>query len=116
MGEVTERHKIWPKTSENKAPTLLKLYSYEVPEIVAADYTAKFGSILLNDDRGTRTAVIEHNYESHHNKYPLIVVNILREWLLGKGLEPVTWKTLTDTLRECRLHTLADRIKQRENI
>ena len=116
MGEVTEKHRIWPETSENKAPTLLKLYSYEVPEIVAADYTAKFGSILLNDDRGTRTAVIEHNYENHHNKYPLIVVNILREWLLGKGLEPVTWKTLTDTLQECRLHTLADKIKQGENI
>ena len=36
---------------------------------------------------------------------------ILQEWLEGKGLEPVTWETLVQTLRNTKLFTLADSVK-----
>ena len=36
---------------------------------------------------------------------------ILQEWLEGKGLEPVTWETLIQTLRDSKLSSLADHIQ-----
>ena len=35
---------------------------------------------------------------------------ILREWLLGSGVKPVTWGTLVEVLKKCRLN-LADEIE-----
>ena len=40
-----------------------------------------------------------------------VLLRILQEWLEGKGLEPVTWETLVQTLRNTKLFTLADSVK-----
>ena len=39
-----------------------------------------------------------------------IARKILQEWLEGKGL-PVTWETLVRTLKNSKLYSVADRIK-----
>ena len=40
----------------------------------------------------------------------MICLEILQEWLMGKGL-PVTWETLVQTLRDSRLYALADKVQ-----
>ena len=40
----------------------------------------------------------------------ITVVQILQEWLEGRGLEPVTWETLIRTLRDSDLSALADEV------
>ena len=40
-----------------------------------------------------------------------VLLRILQEWLEGKGLGPVTWETLVQTLRNTKLFTLADSVK-----
>ena len=40
-----------------------------------------------------------------------VLLRILQEWLEGKGLWPVTWETLVQTLRNTKLFTLADSVK-----
>ena len=39
-----------------------------------------------------------------------IVLGILQEWLVGKGL-PVTWESLIQTLRDTDLSVLAEQIQ-----
>ena len=40
-----------------------------------------------------------------------ICCKILQEWLEGKGLQPVTWETLTKTFRDTGLSSLAEQIQ-----
>ena len=46
----------------------------------------------------------------HLNDAERINVEILQEWLTGRGKQPVTWATLVDVLHDIGLHTLADEI------
>ena len=38
-------------------------------------------------------------------------INILKEWIAGKGKHPVTWKTLTEVLHDSGLSELAGEIE-----
>ena len=40
-----------------------------------------------------------------------VTQRVLQEWLEGKGLEPVTWETLIQTLRDSGLSPLAEHIQ-----
>ena len=40
-----------------------------------------------------------------------VTQRVLQEWLEGKGLEPVTWETLIQTLRDSGLSSLAEHIQ-----
>ena len=40
-----------------------------------------------------------------------INIEIIEEWVAGKGKHPVTWKTLTQVLRDIELSTLAGEIE-----
>ena len=40
-----------------------------------------------------------------------INIEIIEEWVTGKGKHPVTWKTLTEVLRDIELSTLAEEIE-----
>ena len=40
-----------------------------------------------------------------------VTQRVLQEWLKGRGLEPVTWETLIQTLRDSGLSSLADHIQ-----
>ena len=44
------------------------------------------------------------------NNAEKITANILEEWIAGKGKHPVTWKTLTEVLRDTELSVLAGEI------
>lgn len=51
---------------------------------------------------------IEHTYHSNPEQ---INTEILREWLTGKGKQPVTWTTLIVTLEDIGLSALANDIR-----
>ena len=47
----------------------------------------------------------------HCNDAEEINKEILREWLTGRGKQPVTWATLVEVLRDIKLTTLASDIE-----
>ena len=115
VGEAQEKHTTWFETPVNGELTLPKMYGYNIPERIGPNYL-EFGVKLLADTHGTRIAAIKRDYEGRSNCYEAIVVHILRKWLQGGGLGPVTWRTLTKTLRDCQLGALADEIERGENL
>ena len=40
-----------------------------------------------------------------------INIEITEEWVAGKGIHPINWKTLTEVLRDNELSTLAEEIE-----
>ena len=108
-GEVGDHHLMWldaPATDTGK-PSLPKLLKLGVEEAVGTHYLS-FGTFLLNDETGSRIDVIEHDCLGKSHR---IIRKILQEWLAGKG-KPCTWETLAITLCDCKLKTLAKKIKQ----
>ena len=85
-------------------PELLRL---EIPEGIASSYTT-FGIFLLNDEMGDQVDII---VDKNRGDPERISHNILREWLKGKGLLPVTWETLVKALRDTKLFALADKVQ-----
>ena len=68
----------------------------------------KFGIQLLQDDKGNIVAGIE---KMKHGDPGDITVQILQQWLQGKGRKPVTWQTLVECLEDTNMHVAADYIK-----
>ena len=68
----------------------------------------RFGILLLED--GTGASVISMNTK-HSGDTEGLNIEILQEWLTGRGKQPVTWKTLTNTLRDAGLTVLASDIE-----
>ena len=67
-----------------------------------------FGIQLLEDSNGVRIKGIEQAKLGH----PVaITLEILRQWLQGKGRTPVTWRTFVECLRESRLNVPANYIE-----
>ena len=87
-------------------PSLPDLLQLQTPQVVGVKYE-KFGVLLLDDTTGSQVDIIVHDARE---KAETIVRSILKEWLKGKG-KPVTWQTLIDTLRACKLTDLADKIQ-----
>ena len=77
-----------------------------IAEEIANDYKS-FGSFILDDERGSKVAAIA---KTEHDSVA-ITLEILRQWLQGKGRMPVTWLTLIKCLRDTGLNVLADDIK-----
>ena len=61
---------------------------------IGTDYE-KFGTLLLEDEKGNKVKNIK---VSEHGDPVDITVEILKQWLQGKGKEPVTWQTLVKCL------------------
>ena len=74
---------------------------------VGPDYE-KFGTLLLEDNKGNKVDSIA---KSKHYIPVNITVEILKQWLQGKGRKPVTWQTLVKCLRDTNLNALADDIE-----
>ena len=74
---------------------------------IAADY-AQFGTFLLDDRSGIIVKTLAHK---HHYDTEEINKEILKEWLTGRGKQPVTWATLVNVLRDIKLSSLADDIE-----
>ena len=74
---------------------------------VGTDYQL-FGTLLLNDKNGNKIKNIEF---SKLGDVLRINVEILQQWLQGKGRKPVTWQTLMKCLQEANLNALAEKMK-----
>ena len=66
----------------------------------------ELGVILLNDSDESIVDAIVHD----RRETAKITKEILKRWIRGMGKQPVTWKTLTDTLQTIRLTELASSI------
>ena len=47
----------------------------------------------------------------HLNDAERINIEILKQWLTGRGKQPVTWATLIEVLHDIKLSTLANDIE-----
>ena len=77
-----------------------------IPERISTKYK-QFGVILLEDDEGTLVDGIAHK---NFNNPEEINIDILTQWLRGKGRKPVTWRTMISSLEEIGLKTMAEDI------
>ena len=106
-GAAQSKHRVWldPPVVEKERPSLPKLLKLKVPQKVGGSFT-QFGILLLDDEDGTVVDALEDECRGRSER---IVRKILTEWINGRG-RPVTWRTLTDTLRECDMNSLAANI------
>ena len=78
-----------------------------IPQEVSTKYR-QFGILLLEDTNGARVCNVEHK---HRGDVEQINTEILQEWVRGRGKQPVSWATLTSTLRDVELSNLANEIE-----
>ena len=66
-----------------------------------------FGILLLEDKTGAhvRSLVTKHSKDCES-----INLEIVQEWLQGRGAKPVSWRTLTRILKAVKLTVLAQDI------
>jgi len=67
-----------------------------------------FGTLLLEERTGERVSAIA---QKHMNDSEQISLEILQEWIAGRGRHPVTWNTLIEVLHDTELCTLAREIE-----
>ena len=100
--------------STDDEPTLLELLSFDskkgdnidIIDEVGAKYL-KFGILLLEDKTG---AHVESVVTKHREDCEKINLDIVRQWLQGRGAKPVSWRTLTRILKAVKLTVLAQDI------
>ena len=78
-----------------------------IPQEIGIKYY-QFGVLLLEDDTGTRICSIAYK---HRDDAEQINMEVLQQWITGRGKHPVTWKTLTEVLQDIELNTLAGEIE-----
>ena len=78
-----------------------------IPREIGVNYK-NFGLFLLEDDTGASIDSIAHK---HINDAEKINMEVLQQWINGKGKHPVTWTTLTQCLRDIELTVLAGEIE-----
>lgn len=95
-------------------PTLIELVRFRsrerrinVPQEIGTKYI-QFGILLLDDPKGARVHNMEHKHRSDAER---INEEILREWISGRGKQPVSWATLTEALHDVELSILASEIE-----
>ena len=103
-----------PVDSQVDKPSLINCIRFQgrektinIPQEIGAEYN-KFGPFLLEDDNGVRIRSIAHKLM---NDAEQINIEVLQQWLTGKGKHPITWKTLTEVLHCIGLKTLAREIE-----
>ena len=95
-------------------PTLLELLCFDsktrecvnIIDEVGAKYQM-FGILLLEDKTGAhvRSLVTKHSKDCES-----INLEVVQEWLQGRGAKPVSWRTLTRILKAVKLTVLAQDI------
>ena len=76
-------------------------------EAIGTNYWA-MGVFLLKDSDGAKVAAIEK--EMQRNTVD-INCQIFRQWLSGRGRQPVSWSTLVSVLKDMNLISLAKSIE-----
>jgi hypothetical protein len=67
-----------------------------------------FGTFLLNDLTGEVVDGLRQEYLANAEN---ITTAILKRWLQGRSIIPVSWSALVNVLRRSNLHALADQIE-----
>ena len=96
-------------------PTLPELLKFtctdgrvlNIPEEIATK-SIQFGAFLLEDKHGTRVKIMAYGCSNNARQ---VNIEIFREWLTGRGRQPVTWGTLVEVLLGIELSTLAGEIE-----
>ena len=95
-------------------PTLIECIRFrgrerriDIPQEIGVKYR-NFGLLLLEDHNGARIHALAYKHNNDANE---INREIIEEWVAGKGIHPVTWKTLVQVLRDIELPTLAEEIE-----
>ena len=94
-------------------PTLPRLISFpgredlNVMTEIGTQYRM-FGTLLLSDENGAVVKAIE---QQHQSRAVDINYEIFQQWIQGSGIQPVTWETLVEVLRQTQLSTLASKIE-----
>ena len=78
-----------------------------IPVEIATKYV-QLGAFLLNDQNGSRVKIMA---SKHHYDAEQINMEILQQWLTGRGKQQVTWATLVEVVRDIELSTLAGEIE-----
>ena len=95
-------------------PTMMELLkfsgqhrTFSIPREIGSR-SILFGTLLLEDETGASVLSMETKHRGDAEK---LNFEILQEWLTGRAKQPVTWKTLTNTLRDAGLTVLASDIE-----
>ena len=95
-------------------PTLIELVRFRgrdrrinIPQEISTKYS-QFGILLLEDTNRARVRNMEHKYRGDAEQ---INMEILEEWVNGRGRQPVSWEILTEVLRDVELSQLASDIE-----
>jgi len=95
-------------------PTLPELLNFhgrkrkiKTAQEIGSQYT-NFGIQLLEDETGAKIAAIT---DKHKGNAELINIEILQEWVSGRGKKPVSWRTLIEVLGDTGLSVLADDVE-----
>ena len=76
-----------------------------IPHEIGVKYY-QFGLLLLEND------TIRSIAHKHREDPERINIEVLEEWVAGRGKQPVTWQTLTQVLYDIKLTTLAAEIEE----
>ena len=102
-----------PTDHQTDRPTLIECIRFRgirerrinVPQEIGVKYY-QFGLLLLEND------AIRSIAHKHREDPERINIEVLEEWVAGRGKHPVTWQTLTQILRDIELCTLAADIEE----
>ena len=90
----------------SKPPDLILLQQLRLFERIVGKLQ-RFGTLLLEDETGDKVLAIEQD----EKKTERMCREICRQWLEGKGKQPVTWSTLINVLDQIKLRELATDIQ-----
>ena len=100
---------------KDSKPTLPKLINFPLSNGKALNLIKKIGCeyqtlgiLLLEDEDGAEVKKITYEKQSRTED---IVIDIFSKWLIGRGIEPVTWCTLVDVLKKSGHQSLAKDIE-----
>ena len=103
-----------PIDNQTDRPTLIECVRFRglerrinIPQEIGIQFY-DFSKFLLEDDTGARTRSIAFK---HRDDAEQINMEVLQQWINGRGKHPVTWKTLTEVLHDIELNTLAGDIE-----
>ena len=98
--------------NQGDRPTLIDCIRFQgrkrrinIPHEIGVKYY-QFGLLLLEND------TIRSIAHKHKEDPERINIEVLEEWVAGRGKHPVTWQTLTQVLCDIELHTLAAEIEE----
>ena len=93
-------------------PTLIECIRFRgrerrinIPQEIGVKYY-QFGLLLLEND------TIRSIAHKHREDPERINIEVLEEWVAGRGKHPITWQTLTQILCDIKLCTLAVEIEE----